>query len=123
MACCAFANSTGLPITLLAVIRSNFPPNTEVGQVDPTLFLSKYLLVYPILQWGMGTWLLHLSSLTTGGITCSRDWRVTNESYRYDGLDPGILKEYGLSMGVSMAMEEGEVSGPNVVYTKLITRC
>ena len=58
MASCAFANSTGLPITLLVVIRANFPPNTEIGQVDPALFLSLYLLLYPILQWGIGSWLL-----------------------------------------------------------------
>ena len=58
LASCAFANSTGLPITLLTVIHQNFPPTTELGRVDPTLFLSMYLLTYPILQWGVGGWIL-----------------------------------------------------------------
>lgn len=55
---CAFGNSTGLPITLLTVVHANFPDTTELGRVDPTLFLSVYLLLYPILQWGVGGWLL-----------------------------------------------------------------
>ncbi len=58
LASCAFANSTGLPITLLSVIHQNFPPSTELGKIDPTLFLSLYLLFYPVLQWGVGGWLL-----------------------------------------------------------------
>ena len=58
MAACAFANSTGLPITLLTAVHSNFPLTTEIGKNDPILFLSMYLLLYPILQWGIGGWLL-----------------------------------------------------------------
>ena len=58
MAACAFGNSTGLPITLLSVVHANFPSTTELGAVDPTLFLSVYLLLYPVLQWGVGGWLL-----------------------------------------------------------------
>lgn len=58
LASCAFANSTGLPITLLSVIHQNFPPSTELGKIDATLFLSIYLLLYPVLQWGIGGWLL-----------------------------------------------------------------
>eukprot|EP00977_Amphora_coffeiformis_P021839 scaffold10016_cov170-Amphora_coffeaeformis.AAC.4 len=54
----AFGNSTGLPITLLTVVHSNFPTTSDLGRVDPTLFLSVYLLLYPVLQWGMGGWLL-----------------------------------------------------------------
>ncbi|KAG7372835.1 auxin efflux carrier [Nitzschia inconspicua] len=53
-----FGNTTGLPITLLQVIHSNFPSNTDMGRIDPTLFLSVYLLLYPVLQWGIGGWLL-----------------------------------------------------------------
>jgi predicted permease len=58
LAACAFGNSTGLPITLLTVVHANFPSTTELGAVDPTLFLSIYLLLYPVLQWGVGGWLL-----------------------------------------------------------------
>jgi predicted permease len=55
---CGFGNSTGLPITLLTVVHSQFPSDTDLGRIDPTLFLSVYLLLYPVLQWGIGGWLL-----------------------------------------------------------------
>lgn len=58
LAACGFGNSTGLPITLLTVVHTNFPATSDLGSVDPTLFLSVYLLLYPVLQWGMGGWLL-----------------------------------------------------------------
>ncbi|KAL3809501.1 hypothetical protein ACHAXA_009737 [Cyclostephanos tholiformis] len=35
-----------------------FSSSTELGRVDPTAFLSVYLLLYPVLQWGLGGWLL-----------------------------------------------------------------
>jgi predicted permease len=53
-----FGNSTALPITMLTVVHSNFPKSSILGKVDPTLFLSIYLLLYPVLQWGIGGWLL-----------------------------------------------------------------
>eukprot|EP00532_Pseudo-nitzschia_australis_P010573 CAMPEP_0168240150 /NCGR_PEP_ID=MMETSP0140_2-20121125/21991_1 /TAXON_ID=44445 /ORGANISM="Pseudo-nitzschia australis, Strain 10249 10 AB" /LENGTH=182 /DNA_ID=CAMNT_0008174681 /DNA_START=39 /DNA_END=584 /DNA_ORIENTATION=- len=43
LAAVAFGNSTGLPITLLTVIHSNFGGSSALGSVDPTLFLSVYL--------------------------------------------------------------------------------
>ena len=58
LAACGFGNSTGLPITLLTVVHSNFPSTSDLGRVDPCLFLSVYLLLYPVLQWGVGGWLL-----------------------------------------------------------------
>lgn len=58
LASCAFGNSTGLPITLLTVIQANFPKSSELGRIDETLYLSVYLLLYPLLQWGIGGWLL-----------------------------------------------------------------
>jgi len=58
LAACAFGNSTGLVITLLTVIHNQFSKNTEFGRIDPTTFLSVYLLLYPVLQWGVGGWLL-----------------------------------------------------------------
>jgi predicted permease len=58
IAAVAFANSTGLCITLLTVVHANFPQDTELGRVDPNLFLSVYLILYPVLQWGIGGWLL-----------------------------------------------------------------
>ena len=58
LAACAFGNSTGLPITLLTVVHENFPKTSDLGRIDPNLFLSVYLLLYPVLQWGVGGWLL-----------------------------------------------------------------
>ena len=58
LAACGFGNSTGLPITLLTVVHANFPETSDLGHIDPTLFLSVYLLLYPVLQWGIGGWLL-----------------------------------------------------------------
>lgn len=58
LAACAFGNSTGLPITLLTVIHNQFKKSSELGRIDPTAFLSVYLLLYPVLQWGVGGWLL-----------------------------------------------------------------
>lgn len=58
LAACCFGNSTGLPITLLTVVHANFPSTSDLGHIDPTLFLSVYLLLYPVLQWGLGGWLL-----------------------------------------------------------------
>jgi predicted permease len=59
LAAVAFGNSTGLPITLLAVVHASFSAATsDLGAMDPTLFLSVYLLLYPVLMWGLGGWLL-----------------------------------------------------------------
>jgi predicted permease len=58
LACCASGNSTGLPITLLTVVHANFPAASDLGRIDPTLFLSVCLLLCPVLQWGVGGWLL-----------------------------------------------------------------
>ena len=59
LAACAFGNSTGLVITLLTVVHQQFEgTGTELGRIDPTTFLSVYLILYPVLQWGVGGWLL-----------------------------------------------------------------
>lgn len=58
LAAVGFGNSTGLCITMLTVVHTNFPSTSDLGRIDPTLFLSVYLLLYPVLQWGVGGWLL-----------------------------------------------------------------
>jgi len=58
LAACGFANATGLPITILAVIHGALPDSSTLGTVDPNLFLSVYLLLYPVLQWSLGGWML-----------------------------------------------------------------
>jgi predicted permease len=71
VAAIAFGNSTGMPIVLLSVIstqlrdwfiRSNGLDSPDAHPPDvpaqPIVFLSVYLLVYPVVQWGVGSWLL-----------------------------------------------------------------
>jgi len=76
----AFGNSTGLPLTLLAVIHSSFPKSAELGAVDPSAFLALYLIVMPILQWAVGGMLM---GTTTGGkARHQRDSLASQDGYR-----------------------------------------
>ena len=56
----AFANAMGMPITLLDVIGHNFvPPGGAYNKLlDPSMFQSIYVILNPVLQWGLGGWLL-----------------------------------------------------------------
>lgn len=66
IAAVAFGNSTGMPILLLSVIGTQlkylWDSGTDVAQGihvdDPVVYLSVYLLTYPIIQWVVGGWLL-----------------------------------------------------------------
>lgn len=54
----AFGNSTGLPIVLLTVISQSAASLTPSKQLDPLQHLPVYLMLYPVLQWSIGSWLL-----------------------------------------------------------------
>uniref|UniRef100_A0A061R2L1 Auxin efflux carrier family protein n=1 Tax=Tetraselmis sp. GSL018 TaxID=582737 RepID=A0A061R2L1_9CHLO len=58
----AFGNSTGMPITLLSVIYNTLSSRAPLGSVDPVFYLSVYLLVYPVLTWGIGGVLMGIGS-------------------------------------------------------------
>ena len=59
LAATAFANAMGMPITLLDVIGHNFqPPGNVNHNLDPSMFQSIYVILNPVLQWGLGGWLL-----------------------------------------------------------------
>jgi predicted permease len=62
LAACAIGNSSSLPLALLAAIYSpsstTASPQGGEGRIDPTVLLSIYFLLYPLLQWAMGSWLL-----------------------------------------------------------------
>ncbi len=64
MAAVAFGNSTGLPLTLIKIIHRTAGATSGLSKVDPSIFVSIYLLVYPILQWGIGGWLLQPPDLS-----------------------------------------------------------
>ncbi|CAB9500104.1 Membrane transport protein [Seminavis robusta] len=54
IAATAFGNSTGLPLTLLLAIQASSPPDSPVVQTDPTVLISCYMIMQPIIQWGIG---------------------------------------------------------------------
>lgn len=62
MVATAFANSTGLPTTLLSMLTINVMGGGGGSDVvvDPTIYLSVYLVLYPVLQWSIGGTLLGL---------------------------------------------------------------
>lgn len=78
LAACALGNTTGLPITLLTVVHANFPSTSDLGRIDPSLFLSVYLLLYPALQWGYGGWLL--APEDNKGANSTRDCELSSTS-------------------------------------------
>jgi predicted permease len=54
----AFGNSTGLPLTLVSIVHNSASATSGLSAVDPSLFVSIYLIFNPILQWSVGLWLL-----------------------------------------------------------------
>jgi len=104
LASCAFGNSTGLPITLLTVIQANFPKTTELGRIDATLYLSVYLILYPLLQWGVGGWLLAPAEDATGD-----DDGGTSDSRRSSILRQSSL-QHVLNVEISERMLASEES-------------
>jgi predicted permease len=104
-AACGFGNSTGLPITLLTVMHSSFPESTSV---DPTVFLSAYLLLFPVLQWGLGGWLLAPppSPSSAPKATCIRNHSFRNDQNKAstagdfdpESLDP-LITDSAFSIG------------------------
>mmetsp|Transcript_40462 Transcript_40462/g.72725 ORF Transcript_40462/g.72725 Transcript_40462/m.72725 type:complete len:414 (-) Transcript_40462:397-1638(-) len=62
MSACAFGNSTGLPIVLFEAISG---AGVASKDIDPQILsrlllsmLSVYQIIYPMLQWSLGQWLL-----------------------------------------------------------------
>jgi predicted permease len=61
MAAVAFANSTVLPLTLINTVHESVPLTSPFAKTNPSIFVSIYLLVYTILMWSIGGWLLEPS--------------------------------------------------------------
>jgi predicted permease len=57
-----FSNSVGLPTSLLESLQRNGKIQSGQGQLDPNALLSIYLITYPMLLWGLGSWLLTMPS-------------------------------------------------------------
>eukprot|EP00325_Prymnesiales_sp_UTEX-LB-985_P028914 CAMPEP_0174729482 /NCGR_PEP_ID=MMETSP1094-20130205/53805_1 /TAXON_ID=156173 /ORGANISM="Chrysochromulina brevifilum, Strain UTEX LB 985" /LENGTH=394 /DNA_ID=CAMNT_0015931605 /DNA_START=17 /DNA_END=1201 /DNA_ORIENTATION=+ len=58
IAAVTFGNSTGLPVSLLQTISLQFSPLTDLGSSNPLAYLAVYLILYPMLQWSVGLFLL-----------------------------------------------------------------
>lgn len=79
IAAVAFGNSTGMPIVLLSVLQTQLsylkgPSSSRIKngtlQIhDPIIYLSIYLLTYPIIQWVVGGWLLAPAPKTNKKLT------------------------------------------------------
>jgi len=61
----AFGNSTGMVIVLLTVVERSLQNVGAFGKVDPLLILPVYLILYPVLQWSIGGWLLGIGRLSS----------------------------------------------------------
>lgn len=89
LAATAFANAMGMPITLLDVIGMNFQPPGGVytaTALDPSMFQSIYVILNPVLQWGLGGWLL--SENTEPVVTTSTR---SARSMEYGGGNQGFM--------------------------------
>uniref|UniRef100_A0A7S3BZG2 Auxin efflux carrier component n=1 Tax=Haptolina ericina TaxID=156174 RepID=A0A7S3BZG2_9EUKA len=77
IAAVAFGNSTGMPFVLLSVISKQLrgwwfrlkgidPKMIKDPEMvaEPLVYLSVYLITYPIVQWGVGSWLLRPQTAT-----------------------------------------------------------
>mmetsp|Transcript_30103 Transcript_30103/g.84993 ORF Transcript_30103/g.84993 Transcript_30103/m.84993 type:complete len:316 (-) Transcript_30103:432-1379(-) len=62
IAAVAFGNSTGMPITLLTVIYTTLGSKSDIGIIDPVMYLSIYLLMYPLLTWSVGGALMGINN-------------------------------------------------------------
>jgi len=123
LAACAFANSTGLPITLLTVIHSNFPLTSEIGRIDPNLFLSVYLILYPVLQWGVGGWLLSLgeSECRDSELNALSSKESNGESTQSEAAS-NMIKELSISDLLDQAHRRPSIEPENEDISELLPR-
>ena len=100
---CAFGNSTGLVMTLLTVIHDQFKATTELGSVDATAFLSVYLLLYPVLQWGVGGWLMAPPEDEVSKKDLERIDKTLTKTVRLGNLTTGLPIDDGVNATISNA--------------------
>ena len=89
VAAVAFGNSTGLPVTLIQVIRAAFSTTSELGAVNPNNFLSVYLITYPVIQWALGGYLMG----SIGGTPTPDNRAQTAEEEDTASCTPGLTKD------------------------------
>uniref|UniRef100_A0A7S4F3I8 Auxin efflux carrier n=1 Tax=Chrysotila carterae TaxID=13221 RepID=A0A7S4F3I8_CHRCT len=121
IAAVALGNSTGMPIVLLSVIYAQLgylwaeddshPHAHEIEKVvtDPVAYLGIYLLVYPIVQWGIGGWLL---APQTKALLPSIGRQISNGSAAR--MDGGVV-----SASMSERMSRSENSVENLTHLEM----
>lgn len=81
IAAVTFGNSTGLPITLLTLVYQNFDEGSDIKKFNPLLFLSLYLVLYPMLQWSVGAWLLQAKPVVQESPSGNSSMPVSTRSF------------------------------------------
>uniref|UniRef100_A0A7S2JEN8 Auxin efflux carrier n=1 Tax=Zooxanthella nutricula TaxID=1333877 RepID=A0A7S2JEN8_9DINO len=104
----AFANSTGMPITLLGVLG---PVLREAGvlQTDPLRFQPVYLILYPVLQWSFGSYLFGLSgaSRTPSQAPSAAPAAIAERPEDAPAAAPAALAEASASESAAAATTQG----------------
>ena len=88
-------------MTLLTVIHDQFKATTELGSVDASAFLSVYLLLYPVLQWGVGGWLMAPSEDEDSKKDLEHIDKTLAETVRLGNLSTGLPIEDSVMTTIS----------------------
>ena len=117
MTAVAFGNSTGLPLTFVAIIHNAADSNSPLSLTDPAIFISVYLIFYPILQWSLGSWLLEGPSQGNNG-EGNDNQHATNGEFKRLGAEP-LLDNADIQIitddAANLREKAGLVNGPNIV--------
>lgn len=121
IAAVAFGNSTGLPVTLLTIIYSQFGKDTQLGSLNPVLFLSVYLVLYPVLQWSVGAWLLQPRG-DAGQAADAPSARPASRLRLISEPEPPLPTLAAVGWMVVKAQEHHSFAGPETVRTEMDDR-
>jgi hypothetical protein len=79
------------PTTAILILSFQaFGPTSALGSINPLLFLSVYLLLYPVLQWGGGGYLFGVSRTRPPPLLAqpSSSSVVDDDYHAHDDVDP-----------------------------------
>ena len=120
IAAVAFGNSTGMPIVLLSVLRSQLEllrgassstiTNGTLKIRDPIVYLSVYLLTYPIIQWVAGGWLLAPKEEVSDAPTAPPSTGVQSADGSLASAPSGSMPPLPIGPDFLMQITDGEIS-------------
>jgi hypothetical protein len=115
MAAVAFGNATSLPFVFLTTVRDQLSylfqvsgtktQLTDAPTLDPVVYLSIYLLVYPIVQWVGGDWLL-------GGSPQSQQSNLPENNSRMDAAPADGPLNAWMAPELQTALQSSEARAP-----------